>query len=211
MIESFVDVFGKFGVFLVVAICSCLPGLETKIAVPLGASKIWGENSLSLFEATAISFVFSTICAICLMLVFKFLLKTLKKHKKPKFLLKILKKTQFFLQKPLNLFSQKKPKKVFWLLVFFVFAPLPILGLFSGAVLCAILGIKNKLAISALVLGNFFDSVFVLLLCLAFKPFLNLLLAVFVIIAILMTLFTILKIILQKVDEKKLKNPQKHT
>lgn len=206
MTSKIINFFGNFGVWFVVAILSAIPTLESKVSIPLGVStSIWGENAMSLWGATLVSFLFSTTCGILLMLFLKFFLKKIEKRKKPKVLLIFIEKTRKILEKPLESISIKKGFKSTLFLILFVALPLPICGLYSGACLCVLSKTSIKKSVLVLSVGNFLDSLFVCLVCFALKPFLNLILTIFFIIAI----FLIISWICNLFFDKFLKNNTK--
>jgi len=151
---------------LLVFVISMLPMIEVRGAIPVAVNL-----GLSMGAAYALSSVSAILVAPALMFVFRPLLNTLKKTKGFRRLAQTLE--QGFSSKAVKI--EKKAdekasspwKNVFYKtlgLFLFVAIPLPMTGVWTGAVVAAFLNLDYRYAILALIAGNFTAAGIVLLL-----------------------------------------------
>ncbi len=199
--QTLITFLNNLGPVLCVAICSILPALETKIAIPLGMDySVFGENSLSLFQSFLIATISSSLMSIVLIVIFHFLFNKKRKSNN------LQTKFQNMLQKPLSkLQNLSKPKKIFMCLLF-VFLPVPFSGIYGGAILCSLLKLSIPASITSLVLGNILSCGVEALMCLMLKPFISLFLNILIIIVILGVLYQLISFIFEKLLKNRAKN-----
>ncbi|MBR1925784.1 MAG: small multi-drug export protein [Clostridia bacterium] len=188
--QSVINLFGGFGVFLCVFICSCLPIVETKIAIPLGIStSIWGTNAMSLWQSFLVSLLGSSFAGIILIFVFHFFVKRIRKRNKNK---KITSKIENFLNIKAKKFQDAKKSKKILFLTLLLALPVPFAGLYSGAMLCVLLNLKLYESILVVLFGNFLNCLIILIVCFAFFEFINLFLTILIIFICLTATFNII-------------------
>lgn len=196
--QTIINILSFLGPVLCVLVCSMLPLLESKVAIPLGTQQtIFQENSLSLEMSFFYSLIGSTLVGILLVLLSHYFVKKLK-QKKSKLILKIENSLEKINKK---FYSQKKYKQLIYLFLF-VFLPIPLAGLYSGAILSAFLKLKTFESIISITLGNLFNCFLIYLLCLAFKSFISLFLSVIIILIILASCYKIISFIFNKSEKR---------
>lgn len=135
-------IFGENPILATIFI-SMIPIVELRGAIPFGSSEeIWGDNALSLFEASVYSLIGSIISAIILILL---LIPIFKLLKKTKFFSKIVKTFEDKFQKQSdkiednsNIKRHKELKK--WIGVMtFVAIPFPLTGVWTGSAIAVFL------------------------------------------------------------------------
>ena len=193
MLNTFINIIANLGPVFCVIICSILPVLETKIAIPLGIDySVFKDDSLSLFQSFLIAFISSSIMAILLATFFHFLFK---KKRKPK---KIMQKVQKMFEKPLTKLQKLSKIKKFFMCILFVFLPVPFSGIYGGAILCALLKLNLFESFFSLVIGNLLSCLVEALACFVLKPYISLCLNILIIIITLTLLYQIISFIFEK-------------
>lgn len=148
-------VFGNNPILATIFI-SMIPIIELRGAIPFGSSKeIWGENALSIFEASVYSVVGSIISAIVILLllipIFNFLRKTKVFSRLVESFEEKFKKESDKIESDSNTKMYKGLKK--WLAVMtFVSIPLPLTGVWTGSAIAVFLNmgfLKSFTSISA--------------------------------------------------------------
>ena len=148
-------VFGNNPILATIFI-SMIPIIELRGAIPFGSSKeIWGENALSIFEASVYSVVGSIISAIVILLllipIFNFLRKTKVFSRLVESFEEKFKKESDKIESDSNTKTYKGLKK--WLAVMtFVAIPLPLTGVWTGSAIAVFLNmgfLKSFTSISA--------------------------------------------------------------
>lgn len=196
--QTIINFLSFLGPIFCVIVCSMLPILESKVAIPLGIDTvIFGEHSLSLEMSFLFALMGSTLVGILLVLISHFWVKRLK-QKKSKLFLKLEKS----LEKTNQKFCQQKKFKQLIYLFLFVFLPIPFAGLYTGAILSAFLKLKTLESIVSITLGNLFNCFLIYLLCLAFKTFISLFLNVIIILIILTICYKIISFIFIKSEKR---------
>ena len=205
--QSVINLFGDFGVFLCVFLCSCLPVLETKVAIPLGVSaSIWGQNAMTLWQSFLSSLLGSSFMGIVLVVVCHFFVNRIRRKKKNK---KIKTKIENFLNLKAKKFQNAKLAKKILFLILWLALPVPFAGLYSGALLCVLLGFKFYQSLLIVLVGNLLNCLIVLVVCFAFKEFINLLLTILIILISLTLIWNILCYIYNLFNKKNHKTTQK--
>jgi len=177
--QIIINLFGGFGVFLCVFLCSCLPVVETKIAIPLGIStSVWGVNAMTLWQSFLVSLLGSSLTGIMLIFVFYFFAKRIRNRKNNK---KIKSKMENFLNSKAKKFQDAKKSKKILFLILLLALPVPFAGLYSGAMLCVLLNLKLYESILVVLGGNLLNCLIILIVCFAFKEFINLFLTILII------------------------------
>ncbi len=126
---------------LVVFIVSMLPIVELRGAIPLGF--VMGMNPWELFTLTVIGNVLPVpLIILCARPVVNFFLRT-----------KLLRPMGEWLEKKVRKNSHKVAKYKFWGLFAFVAIPLPGTGAWTGSLLAALMDLRLKSALPAIVLG----------------------------------------------------------
>ena len=191
--QSIINIIASIGPIFCVILCSILPILETKIAIPLGIDySVFKDNCLSLFQSFFIAFVSSSIMSILLAIFFYFIFK---RKKKPQ---KLTTKLQKIFSKQISkLQNMSKPKKIVMCLLF-VFLPVPFSGIYGGAILCTLLKLNLFESSLSLVIGNFLSCIVEALACYVLKPYISLCLNILIIIIILMLVYQIISFIFEK-------------
>lgn len=193
IVQSFIDIISNLGPIFCVILCSVLPVLETKIAIPLGIDySVFKENCLSLFQSFWIAFLSSSIMAIILTIFFHFLLNLKRKPKK------VTQKAQkIFAKHLLKIQNMPKIKKIL-MCILFVFLPIPFSGIYGGAILCNLARLNLFESSISLVIGNFFSCIIEALACYILKPYISLCLNILMIIITLTILYQIICFVFEK-------------
>lgn len=151
---------------LLIFVISMLPMIEVRGAIPVAVNL-----SIPLGAAYALSAVSAVLVAPVLMLVFRPLLNALKKTKAFRRLAGIVEQTFYAkagkIEKKAEERASSRRKSVLYKtlgLFLFVALPLPMTGVWTGAVVAAFLDLDYRYALAALVAGNFTAAGIVLLL-----------------------------------------------
>ncbi len=126
---------------LVVFIVSMLPIVELRGAIPLGF--VMGMNPWELFILTVVGNILPVpFIILCARPVINFFLRT-----------KLLRPLGNWLEEKVRKNSHKVAKYKFWGLFFFVAIPLPGTGAWTGSLLAALMDLRFKSALPAIILG----------------------------------------------------------
>jgi len=208
--EQIITTFGDWGTWAVVFICAFLPIIEARIAIPLGcATAIWGSGAMSIFGASAIAFVASSLAGFFIVLTLSPVMKQLRKKKKRKYLAN---KIETFFNNKISKLSKNKKLSTFKTILFliiFIALPLPLMGVYSGAGIGVFLKLKWWHNFLAIAVGNAISCLLIALTCWILYPFIPLLLTCLIIILVLMGCWYLIKLFSNlhyKKLEKKAKN-----
>lgn len=136
---------------------SMIPIVELRGAIPFGSSKdIWGDNALSIFEASVYSVIGSVISAVIILLllipVFNFLKKTKVFSRLVESFEEKFKKESDKIENDSNAKKYKNLKK--WLGVMtFVAIPLPLTGVWTGSAIAVFLNMDFFKSFSSISVG----------------------------------------------------------
>ena len=185
--------------FVCIILLAFLPLLEVRAAVPFGLSSLVGK-SLSVWSVCLFSLVGACLASIASIFIFKFFIRLANKNKKiNKYYAKFYKiiNTRFFeYQKNIANKNAKKAKiKKWWAVALFTAVPLPMSGAWAAGVLSVFLQMSTLSCISAIFCGNVLSIIIMALFCTIFYDFVNLVLAVFVIISLLVAIYYLMAIL----------------
>ena len=207
--EFFADTFGELA-WLGILLIAMIPIIELRGAIPfaLDAGK-WGINVLTWWEAYLSSVVGATLPALLivplLIPVFNWLKKTKLFRKFVEFL------DSHFKKKSENLANKvegenelkKKERIKFWGVVTFVAIPLPLTGAWTGSAVAAYLGLGMKKGVLAVLIGNMISGAIMSIICVIFKGFEDLILEIFLWLALVVIVCTVLYGIVKIIKNKK--------
>ena len=148
----------KFKMILIVLLCSMIPIIELRGAIPLGAGiseiewisdifNISGSNTLPWWQNYIISVIGNMIPIPFILVFIKSILKWMKDG--PKFFSKIA----IWLENKANKHSAKFQKSESVALMLFVGIPLPGTGAWTGALIAALFGIRIKYSLPSIFAG----------------------------------------------------------
>lgn len=189
---------------LLTFLCSCFPLIELKGAIPVGTGL-----GLPLLESAAFSYLGSTIIVIPIFFLLIPVFKLLKKIPGlGRFFLKletVLKnKAAKVAAKSKDGATENSTRKVFIVALFvFVAIPLPLTGVWTGAAIAVFLNMRFKDSILPLAAGNLVAGSIITLLTFLFKDYVNLIIDIVFVLALIMLIVVIVKIILAKPDSQK--------
>lgn len=134
---------------IIVIIVSMLPLIELRGAIPIGIGL-----GMSFYESLVISFIGSTIPAILIVYLIKYVFFFLRKLK---FFDNIITKIE------VRTLSKREQidKYGYWGLFLFVAIPLPGTGVWSGSLLSYLLGMKKLKSLAVVILGNLVAGVII--------------------------------------------------
>lgn len=159
MLQIFYDAFSNYS-FLAVFFLSMVPTLESKVSIPFGLSKaIWGSKALSFFSAC---FWACLGCFLPALVVFC-LVKTLKKKTCGIWTKKLFSKYED------KIHDKVSDLKKCFLLSSFVALPLPLTGVYSGAIIAALTNLKFWKVFLSLLIGEICSCLIVVLFSVIFK------------------------------------------
>lgn len=202
--EQIISIFGGFGVWAVVFVCSALPLIEARIAIPLGcATTIWGSGAMSVWGATLVAFIGSTVVGVLIVLLLTPTMRLLKRSKK---LNKLVVGIENFFQQKLVSTNGKSKKKTIILLTTLIALPIPLMGMYSGAGVCAFLKLKWWQSVLCVVAGNLIGCILIALLCSLLYEFIPMLLSMMIILLVLVLIYSIISWIFGLKFKKTTKN-----
>ena len=137
---------------IIVILTAMLPVVELRGAIPVGIAL-----GIPPIEATILSIIGSTLPVPFILFFIKYIFKWLSKFEKTN---KLIEKITSKAMKK----SDSIAKYEFWGLLLFVGIPLPGTGAWTGSLIASLLGMKNKVAIPAIFLGNVLAGTIVYLL-----------------------------------------------
>ncbi len=190
---------GKVITFLL----SMFPLIELKGAIPVGVR--CGE---SIWTSAALGYAGSSL--ICIP-VFFLLIPIFNLLKKLKFIKKFIEKVETVLKEKAEKLAAKsngdtEKEKIKMLrlgLFIFVAVPFPVTGVWTGTAIAVFLALGFKNSFLPLVLGNLVAGVIITLLTFFFKDYVNIIINVLFVIAIIMLIVFITKIVLAKPEKTK--------
>lgn len=177
---------------------SMFPLIELKGAIPVGV----GLN-LNTVTSALIAYAGSSLIVIPL---FFLLIPIFNLLKKIKFIKKLVEKIEGVFERKAEELAKKangeaenkRKKMLIWGLFLFVAIPLPMTGVWTGTAIAVFLNVKFKDGFLPLVLGNLVAGTIITLLTLLFKQYVDTIIDVVFVLAIVLLIVTILKIVLSK-------------
>lgn len=177
---------------------SMFPLIELKGAIPVGVGL--GLNTIT---SALLAYAGSSLIVIPL---FFLLIPIFNLLKKIKFIKKLVEKIEGVFERKAEELAQKangeaedkRRKMLIWGLFIFVAIPLPMTGVWTGTAIAVFLNMKFKDSFLPLVLGNLVAGTIITLLTLLFKQYVDTIIDVVFVLAIVLLIVTILKIILSK-------------
>lgn len=187
---------------LITLLVSMFPLIELKGAIPIGT--LLGEN---LITSATLAYIGSTV--ICIPIFF-LLVPIFNLLKKIKFIKKLIEKIETVLKNKAEKIALKsnaetediKIKFLKTALFIFVAVPFPVTGVWTGTAIAVFVGLKFKDSIIPLALGNLIAGTIITLLTFFFKAYVDLIILVLFIIALIMLGLFITKIILSKPENE---------
>ena len=187
---------------LITLLVSMFPLIELKGAIPIGT--LLGEN---LITSATLAYIGSTV--ICIPIFF-LLVPIFNLLKKIKFIKKLIEKIETVLKNKAEKIALKsnaetediKIKFLKTALFIFVAVPFPVTGVWTGTAIAVFVGLKFKDSIIPLALGNLIAGTMITLLTFFFKAYVDLIILVLFIIALIMLGLFIAKIILSKPENE---------
>lgn len=179
---------------IITLVLSMFPLIELKGAIPVGVGL--GLNTVT---SAALAYAGSSLVIIPL---FFLLIPIFNLLKKIKFIKKLIEKIEGVferkseeLAKKANGKAEDKRRKILiWGLFVFVAIPLPFTGVWTGTAIAVFLNMKFKDSFLPLVVGNLIAGTIITLLTLAFKDYVNIIIDVVFVIALVMLLTFIFKL-----------------
>ena len=192
MLQFFFDSFSNYA-FLSVFFLSMVPTLESKVAIPFGLSKlVWGEKALSVFSAC---FWAGLGCFLPSLLVF-WATRILKKKACGVLIEKIESKYKNKMRKSISDF-----KKCLYISMF-VAVPLPLTGVYSGAVIAALSNLKFWKAFFSLLVGEIISCLIVATASICFRDS-SVVFVIAICLILVFVLCELLKYIIKKAKERR--------
>ena len=177
---------------------SMFPLIELKGAIPVGV-----RLGLNTVTSALIAYAGSSLIVIPL---FFLLIPIFNLLKKIKFIKKLVEKIESVFERKAEELAKKangeaedkRRKMLIWGLFVFVAIPLPMTGVWTGTAIAVFLNVKFKDGFLPLVLGNLVAGTIITLLTLLFKQYVDTIIDVVFVLAIVLLIVTILKIVLSK-------------
>ena len=177
---------------------SMFPLIELKGAIPVGVGL--GLNTVT---SALIAYAGSSLIVIPL---FFLLIPIFNLLKKIKFIKKLVEKIEGVFERKAEELAKKangeaenkRKKMLIWGLFVFVAIPLPMTGVWTGTAIAVFLNVKFKDGFLPLVFGNLVAGTIITLLTLLFKQYVDTIIEVVFVLAIVLLIVTILKIVLSK-------------
>ncbi len=187
---------------IITLLVSIFPLVELKGGIPIG---------LGLGESLITSALLAYIGSTCIIFLLYFLLipifNLLKKIKIIKKLVEkietVLKNKALEVSKSSENAEEKKDKFMAWALFIFVAIPFPVTGVWTGTAIAVFLKMKFSKCFLPLVLGNLVAGTLITLLTFIFKSYVNIIIDVLFLIAIIMLTIFIVKVVKSKPIENK--------
>ena len=187
---------------LITLLVSIFPLVELKGGIPVG---------LGLGESLITSALLAYIGSTCIIFLLYFLLipifNLLKKIKIIKKLVEkietVLKNKALKISKGSENVEEKKDRFMAWALFIFVAIPFPVTGVWTGTAIAVFLKMKFSKCFLPLVLGNLVAGTLITLLTFIFKSYVNIIIDVLFLIAIIMLTIFIVKVAKSKPIESK--------
>lgn len=177
---------------------SMFPLIELKGAIPVGVGL--GLNTVT---SALLAYAGSSLIVIPL---FFLLIPIFNLLKKIKFIKKLVEKIEGVFERKAEELAKKangeaedkRKKMLIWGLFVFVAIPLPMTGVWTGTAIAVFLNVKFKDGFLPLVLGNLVAGTIITLLTLLFKQYVDTIIEVVFVLAIVLLIVTILKIVFSK-------------
>lgn len=177
---------------------SMFPLIELKGAIPVGVGL--GLNTVT---SALLAYAGSSLIVIPL---FFLLIPIFNLLKKIKFIKKLVEKIEGVFERKAEELAKKangeaedkRRKMLIWGLFLFVAIPLPMTGVWTGTAIAVFLNVKFKDGFLPLVLGNLVAGTIITLLTLLFKQYVDTIIDVVFVLAIVLLIVTILKIVFSK-------------
>lgn len=177
---------------------SMFPLIELKGAIPVGVGL--GLNTVT---SALLAYAGSSLIVIPL---FFLLIPIFDLLKKIKFIKKLVEKIEGVFERKAEELAKKangeaedkRKKMLIWGLFVFVAIPLPMTGVWTGTAIAVFLNVKFKDSFLPLVLGNLVAGTIITLLTLLFKQYVDTIIDVVFVLAIVLLIVTILKIVFSK-------------
>lgn len=183
--------------YLLVSIASAFPLIEIKGSILLGISK-----GLPPLWVLLLSYLGSAVVAPLILLCLRPLLNLIKKIPPIK---KLAISIENRMQNKATRFKEKSKGKesnaVFLSLLIFVALPVPMTGVWSGAVIASFLNVDYVKSLVAIIVGNIISGLFVFSIALLFKPYVNIIFTIF----LLAVSVTLVASIIYPIIDKKIK------
>lgn len=183
---------------LVVTFIAILPIVEARMAIPIAFG-----YKLGVFQSWLFSFIGSSLMAPLLLLILIPLIKWLSNTRVFRKLGQTLydkfeskAKTVKTDESETNA-KKREFKKALGVFVF-VAIPLPLTGVWTGSAVASILKLRYPAALAAVVAGNAVASGIILLLCVFFAEYVNIIILALAVIALIVVIVLIVKVILHK-------------
>ncbi len=178
---------------LLTLLISVFPLVELKGAIPIGLGL--GEN---LLTSAMLAYIGSSL--VCIPIYF-LLIPIFNLLKKIKFIKKLVEKIELVFQNKALKVSKgtenaqdKKDKFLAWALFIFVAIPFPVTGVWTGTAIAVFLQMKFSKCFLPLVLGNLVAGILITLLTFLFSGYVNVIIDVLFVIAIIMLIIFIVKV-----------------
>lgn len=211
--ELFKNIFGN-NVVLATILISVLPIIELRGGIPFGMDKsLWGDFALSSWESFGVSFLGSSLIAPILALLFLPIITWLKKTKLFRNMATAIEnriksksqKIEADAVKNGEAVNSKKLTKQYFLKMFgvfiFVAVPLPLTGIWTGTAIAVFLNFNFWETCLTVILGNLVAGIIMMTICAIFPNFTNIILIVFLCLAVIFIIFALIK---SKISKNKL-------
>lgn len=166
MANFFADYFAE-SVVLAVLLLAMFPMVESKIAIPFALSTLlWGKNTLSPASAYFVALFGSMVPVVFIMLAVRFIKSRTSGFVQERFLQKFLDRHKKSLEK---LKSENTTLRKCVSLAAFVAVPLPLTGVWTGAIVAGMANLKFWQGFLSVLMGDMISCGIVLLLCLVFE------------------------------------------
>ncbi len=186
--------------YLLVLLTSCFPLIELKGAIPIGT-----KLGLELLQTAPLAYLGSTL--ICIPIFF-LLVPIFNLLKKIKFVGGFIEKVELVLKnKALKIAkkadgdAEKAVKKIYMISLFiFVAVPFPVTGVWTGTAMAVFLGLRFRESILPLAVGNLIAGTIITLLTYFFASYVDTIILILFLIAIVMLIIFIVKVATAKKD-----------
>lgn len=201
-------------VILATILISMIPIIELRGGIPFGmATHIWGDKALSFFSSTLFAFLGSSVIVFVLAPIIKPLINLLKKTKAFRklatwFETRIQGKSQKIDNSLVNDNKKTKWKKILGVFIF-VAIPLPLTGVWTGTCIAVFLGLSYLETCATIIAGNLCAGIITMVVSLIFKENTIYVLYVFLLVALALILYGIIKTIIKAHKDKSLETTDK--
>ncbi len=186
--------------YLLVLLTSCFPLIELKGAIPIGT-----KLGLELLQTAPLAYLGSTL--ICIPIFF-LLVPIFNLLKKIKFVGGFIEKVELVLKNKALKIAKKADgdadsavKKIYMISLFiFVAVPFPVTGVWTGTAMAVFLGLKFRESILPLAVGNLIAGTIITLLTYFFESYVDTIILILFLIAIVMLIIFIVKVATAKKD-----------